>query len=68
MSKGKSHISYIIDLMWPELEGDAAIHALETSIYRLRKIIKDKKFIEYQGQIVNIKTSNCYVDLWDIQE
>ncbi|WP_169311154.1 hypothetical protein [Thermodesulfatator indicus] len=68
MSKGKSHISYIIDLMWPELEGDAAIHALETTIYRLRKIIKDKKFIEYQGQIINIKTSNCYIDLWDIQE
>ncbi len=57
----------LLDLFWSEQEGDAAYHALETTLYRLRKILRKDVVLNKERQIV-LKKDLLYVDLWDLRD
>ena len=61
LSKGR-----ILDLFWAEQEADTAYHALESTLYRLRKILKKDVFFS-KGRKVSLKKEMLYVDLWDLK-
>jgi DNA-binding SARP family transcriptional activator len=52
--------------LWPDAEGDAAYHALETSAHRLRKLI-GRDTIEMQSGRVTLDAQRCWVDAWALE-
>ncbi len=63
---GELNKQRLLDLFWSEQEADTAYHALESTIYRLRKILK-KDIIFSKGRQVTLKKDLLYVDLWDLR-
>ncbi len=66
-AKGEIEKSYLLDILWPETEADVAYHNLETTIYRLRKMLGHKDFIKSRGRTVSLNADNCYVDIWELK-
>jgi DNA polymerase III delta prime subunit len=54
----------VADALWPEAEGDAARHALETTVYRLRKLLPEV-VVQHDGRI-SLDRSRCWVDIREI--
>ena len=54
----------IADILWTEADGDAAHHAFETTLYRLRKLIGHEKAIQYREGRMTLDDRYCWVDLW----
>ncbi len=64
---GELNKDRLLDLFWSEQEADTAYHALESTLYRLRKILK-KDVIFSKGRRVTLKRDLLYVDLWDLRD
>ena len=58
----------LLELLWPELAPDSAYHALETTLYRLRKFLGYGGLILSQGRTVRLDKSYCLVDLWTLKQ
>ncbi len=54
--------STLIDALWPELEGDNAQRALETALYRLRKLLGDDAAIVLKSGKLTVDSSRVWVD------
>ena len=54
----------IIDLLWPESEGDTAHIAFKTLLSRLRQLLGVKDGITLQGGKVGFDPEICWVDSW----
>jgi LuxR family transcriptional regulator, maltose regulon positive regulatory protein len=52
----------IADLLWPESDGDLAKHALETALYRLRKLL-GHRVILHRDRALRIDERCCWVDV-----
>jgi LuxR family maltose regulon positive regulatory protein len=52
--------------LWPDTEGDAAHHALESSLHRLRKLIGKEAVLAHGGR-VTLDRERCWVDVWAIE-
>jgi LuxR family transcriptional regulator, maltose regulon positive regulatory protein len=52
--------------LWPDTDGDMAKHALETTLYRLRKLLGDR-CIEMNGCQLTLNPEHCWVDLWSVE-
>ncbi len=52
------------DLLWPELEGDAAHQALEAALYRLRRILGAPQTVRLHEGAVSLEPCRCWVDAW----
>ncbi len=50
------------DLLWPEAEGDRARHALETALYRLRRLL-DAEAIECSDGRLRLNPARCWSDV-----
>jgi hypothetical protein len=46
--------------LWPESEGDMAHHALETALYRLRKVLGD--VVSHRDRKLSIDARRCWID------
>jgi LuxR family transcriptional regulator, maltose regulon positive regulatory protein len=57
----------LIDALWPDAEGDAAYHALETALYRLRKLLGAHDAVRMQGRKVSLNRDQLWVDMWDFE-
>ncbi len=66
-AQGEVEKSYVLDILWPEIEADTAYHNLETTIYRLRKILGQKDLIKSHGRTISLDTESCYVDMWELK-
>ena len=53
--------SSLCDALWPESDGDAAHHALETGLYRLRKLLGKESIVLHDGKIT-LAPEHCWVD------
>lgn len=51
----------LAEALWPEAEGDAAHHALETTVYRLRKLVGAGAVIQ-RARRISLDTAVCWVD------
>jgi ATP/maltotriose-dependent transcriptional regulator MalT/DNA-binding SARP family transcriptional activator len=68
VAEGAEKVSYetLIQYLWPEAEGDAAHSALESALYRLRKII-GKDLVQVKHGMVSLNRNYCWCDLWAAQ-
>ena len=56
----------VADALWPEAEGDAARHALETTVYRLRKLLPD--VVLQRDRHLSLDRGQCWVDIHVIED
>jgi LuxR family transcriptional regulator, maltose regulon positive regulatory protein len=57
----------LIDALWPDAEGDAAYHALETALYRLRQLLGAHDAVRMEGGKVSLNRDQLWVDMWDFE-
>jgi LuxR family maltose regulon positive regulatory protein len=58
----------LIDALWPDSEGDAAYHALESALYRLRQLFGARDAVRMEGGKVSLNRDQLWVDLWEFEE
>jgi len=58
----------LIDALWPESEGDAAYHALESALYRLRQLLGARDAVRMEGSKVSLNRDQLWVDMWEFEE
>lgn len=58
--------SKLIDNLWTDLEGGADIHAFETALYRLRKLVGNA-IIHKEGSLT-LDPRCCWVDVWVFED
>jgi two-component SAPR family response regulator len=58
----------LIDALWPDSEGDAAYHALESALYRLRQLLGARDAVLMEGGKVSLDTDQLWVDTWEFEE
>jgi LuxR family maltose regulon positive regulatory protein len=58
----------LIDALWPDSEGDAAYHALESALYRLRQLLGARDTVRMEGGKVSLSRDQLWVDMWEFEE
>jgi LuxR family maltose regulon positive regulatory protein len=58
----------LIDALWTDSEGDAAYHALESALYRLRQLLGARDAVRMEGGKVSLNRNQLWVDLWEFEE
>jgi two-component SAPR family response regulator len=58
----------LIDALWPDSEGDAAYHALESTLYRLRLLLGARDAVRMEAGKVSLNRSRLWVDMWEFEE
>src|SRR5580700_2005893 len=58
----------LIDALWPDSEGDAAYHALESALYRLRQLLGTRDAVRMEGGKVSLNRDPLWVDMWKFEE
>ena len=70
ISSGKHNAAssdHVVEAMWPELDGEAGYNALNTLLYRLRKLLGISLVIQHDGYL-SLDRDRCWVDVWYIEE
>jgi LuxR family transcriptional regulator, maltose regulon positive regulatory protein len=57
----------LAEALWPDADGDAAQHALVTTVYRLRGLLGAKDFVVHQGGCVTLDSKSVFVDAWALE-
>jgi LuxR family maltose regulon positive regulatory protein len=67
---GGSEVSadVLIDALWPDSDGDAAYHALESALYRLRQLLGARDAVRMEGGKVSLDRHQLWVDMWEFEE
>jgi LuxR family maltose regulon positive regulatory protein len=55
----------LIDALWPDSEGDAAYHALESALYRLRQLLGARDAVRMEGGKASLNRDQLWVDMWE---
>jgi LuxR family maltose regulon positive regulatory protein len=58
----------LIDALWSDSEGDAAYHALESGLYRLRQLLGTRDAVRMEGGKITLSRDRLSVDMWDFEE
>jgi LuxR family maltose regulon positive regulatory protein len=58
----------LIDALWPDSEGDAAYHALESALYRLRQLLGARDLVRMEGCKVSLNRDQLWVDMWEFED
>jgi LuxR family maltose regulon positive regulatory protein len=58
----------LIDALWPDSDGDAAYHALESALYRLRQLLGARDAVRMEGGKVSLNRDQLWVDMWEFEE
>jgi hypothetical protein len=56
----------ITDALWPDADGDAAQHALETTLYRLRRMIGAEVVVQRDRKL-SLARDRCWVDARELE-
>jgi two-component SAPR family response regulator len=54
----------LTDALWPDSEGDAGYHALESALYRLRQLLDAPSAIVMAGGKLTLDRRQVWVDMW----
>jgi LuxR family maltose regulon positive regulatory protein len=54
----------LIDALWPDSEGDAGYHALESALYRLRRLLGAPGAVVMAGGKLTLDRRQVWVDMW----
>jgi tetratricopeptide (TPR) repeat protein len=55
---------FVADVLWSDADGDAARHALESTIYRTRKLLGSDEAIAVREGKIALDPRLCWVDAW----
>ena len=58
----------LIDALWPDSEGDAGYHALESALYRLRLLLGAPDAVRMASSRLTLDRSQIWVDLWEFEQ
>jgi LuxR family transcriptional regulator, maltose regulon positive regulatory protein len=58
----------LTDALWPDSDGDAAHHALESALYRLRRLLAARDAVRMQRGKVSLSRDHVWVDMWQVEE
>ena len=58
----------LIDALWRDSEGDAAYHALESALYRLRQLLGARDAVRMEGGKVSLNRDRLWVDMWEFEQ
>lgn len=58
----------IIDILWPDADGDCAHNALKTNLHRLRYNFGLQDVIHYKNNRVSLDMRHCWIDLLAIEK
>ena len=53
----------LVDALWPDAEGDAGYHALETALYRLRKLLGHESALVLSQGKLSLNMRICWTDV-----
>lgn len=54
----------LTDALWPDSEGDAGYHALESALYRLRQLLGAPSAVVMAGGKLTLDSRQLWVDMW----
>ena len=54
----------LTDALWPDSEGDAGYHALESALYRLRQLLGAPSAVVMAGGKLTLDRRQVWVDMW----
>ncbi|MBK8018460.1 MAG: hypothetical protein IPK20_18185 [Betaproteobacteria bacterium] len=57
----------LCDLLWPELEGDAAHESYSAALHRLRRLLGGNDSILQAGRTLSLNGARCFVDVWELE-
>jgi len=57
----------LIDALWPDSEGDAGYHALESALYRLRRLLGSPEAVRMVGCKLSLDRRQFWVDMWELE-
>jgi two-component SAPR family response regulator len=58
----------LIDALWPDSEGDAGYHALESALYRLRQLLGAPDALRMASSRLSLDRSQFWVDMWAFED
>ncbi|HEY6099614.1 MAG TPA: hypothetical protein VIW03_09300, partial [Anaeromyxobacter sp.] len=58
----------LVDAVWPDADGDAGAHALETAAYRLRKLLGAPGALVHRDRRLTLDRTACWVDALVLQD
>lgn len=61
---GSAPEATLIDWLWPDEEGDAAVKSLGAAVHRLRALLGARQFVVQQGGQLSLDRSQVWVDAW----
>ena len=56
--------STIMDLLWPDADGDFAYQNFNTTLHRLRSLLQHQDAVLLQDKLVSLNSQLCWVDIW----
>ena len=62
------NVNTLTDALWPDSDGDVAYHALETVLYRLRRLLGDRAAVRLEGGKLSLDRDQLRVDMWEFEE
>jgi two-component SAPR family response regulator len=54
----------LIELLWPEADGDMAHHSFTVALSRLRKLLRKEEALVLKDGCLSISNRYCWVDAW----
>lgn len=57
----------IIDVLWPDAEGDMAANSLDVTLLRLRKLLGSETALQLTAGSLSIYRRYCWVDIWAVE-
>ncbi|MES2104521.1 MAG: hypothetical protein V4634_10915 [Pseudomonadota bacterium] len=58
----------LADALWPDSEGDAAQSSFDTTLHRLRKLLRHDDVITLSEGKLSINSSLCWLDIWALDK
>jgi len=58
---------HLMDILWPDTDGDRALRALDTTLHRFRKLVGHDQVIQVQDRKLSLNTQVCWVDIWAME-
>ena len=57
-------VTHLTNLLWPDVEGDAAQRSFDTTLHRLRKLLGDDRVLVVREGKLSLASDHCWVDVW----
>jgi two-component SAPR family response regulator len=58
----------LTDALWPDSEGDAGYHSLESALYRLRQLLGSPGAVTMTGGKLSLDRQQFWVDVWALED